>query len=410
MPRPPIIFACANFPWPLHQGVKLRLYHIIHALAAIYDVHFVVMTDASQALLDESTLESVCKSVNLVPLSSAYCRQFDTFPTSYPKRLARLYQLLFDRFPFMIQDYRSSDYVSVLRALREKLGDAPAWADTAPCAEMALEAGFSRVLVDYDDIESEQSARSLKLLPWRPYRVLAMADVVKTRRYERTMPSRFSTVVIARADDRRHFRRNTTRIHVVPNGVVHTKEIGSASSMETLLFIGSFGWGPNSEAVEWMARAVMPLIRAKRSTVRFVAVGQRGDDGWARRMRALGAEIHESVESVLPFYSEATVIVAPLKRGSGTKLKVLEAMMLGRPILATRVAMEGIEARHDDAVLIADSPEDFAAAALRLLDDAELRDRLKARARSIAETNYSWETIRPSILSAAAAISLSARC
>ena len=389
LPRRPLIFVCANFPWPLHQGVKLRLFHIIQVLATEHEIHLIALTDIRQDLLGESGLAAVCKSVRLVPLASARFLRENAFPIWNPKLSVRLRQLLLDPLPSSVRGYHSSDFVAALGALRAACGDVSVWADTAACAEMALEAGFSRVLVDYDDIESEQASRGLALLPWRFGRLLATFDVIKTRRYERTMVRRFSAVVIARSQDNHHFGRDTTRLHVVPNGVLHAEEVGSSSMVDTLLFVGSFGWPPNSEAVEWMVHDVMPRILAERPGVRFVAVGQRGDSDWVTRMRALGTEIHESVESLVPFYADATVVVAPLRRGSGTKLKVLEAMMLGRPILATPVAMEGIEAQHDDAVLVAESAEDFAASALRLLGDHDLRDRLKNRVRTIAETQYS---------------------
>ena len=403
-PRTPLIFVCANFPWPLHQGVKLRLYHIVQALATTYDVHLIALTDSGLDILNESGLAAVCGSVHLIPLSSARFKQDGAFPIWNPRISARIDQLVFDRLPSMVRGYHSNDCVSALIALRDHLGAVAVWADTASCAEMALEAGFDRILVDYDDIESEQSARSLQVLPWRPGRVLAMLDVIKTRRYERAMARRFNTIVIARPEDGSHFGPDASRIRVVPNGVLLTDVVNSPSSPNTLLFVGSFGWHPNNEAVEWMTETVMPLILATRPGVRFVAVGQRGSPEWAHRMRTLGAEVHESVGSVRPYYADATVVVAPLRRGSGTKLKVLEAMMIGRPIVATPVAMEGIEAKHDDAVLIADSPADFATAAIRLLDDAMLRDRISIRARAIAESLYSWETIRPAILAAIGSI------
>ena len=408
-PRPPIVFACANFPWPLHQGVKLRLYHIIQALVTVYDVHLVVMTDSGRDLIDESGLAEVCSSITLVPMSSAQFRLDDASPFWNSRMAARLRQLFLDRLPSMVRGFQSTDLSRALSALHTDFGDIPFWSDLPAFAELAVRVGFSRVLVDYDDIESEQASRSLKPLAWwRPGRVLVMIDVIKLRRYERTMAQRFSAIVIARPKDVRYFGRDTSRVLLVPNGIALSATLGPQSNDCTLLFVGSFGWGPNSEAVEWMVDFVMPLILAQRPGVRLVAVGQRGSIDWATRMRARGVELFESVDSLVPFYTDATVVVAPLRRGSGTKIKVLEAMMAGRPIVATEVAMEGIQANHDDAVLIANSAADFATATLQLLENSSLRNHIGNRARNIAKSLYAWETIRPAILSAAGAISSSA--
>jgi polysaccharide biosynthesis protein PslH len=397
--RPQLLYACPHVPWPLHTGGALRLFHILRGLSSTYRVHAVMYGDGEEPAPGE--LAALCESLTIIPVERAHFRQREAFPIWQPSIRRRLSSLLLDELPSLARGYFSDEFVAALAAIRHRAGDLPAWADTAGCAEMVKAAGFSRVLVDYDDIESEQAMRSLERMRWGIGRALGAIDARKLRRYEERLPDRFSAVVIARDEDHARVGSRPNRTYVVPNGVSTVSVTSDAPEVGNVLFVGSFGWEPNADAVEWFASEILPALRLARPSVRFVAVGRAGASGWSARMRALGVELYESVPSVEPFYARASIVVAPLRAGSGTKLKVLEAMMAGRPLVATPIAMEGIAARHEDGVLVAESADAFMQSCVRLLDDDVLRTRLAEQARAIVTEHYTWEAIRPAILTAA---------
>jgi polysaccharide biosynthesis protein PslH len=256
-------------------------------------------------------------------------------------------------------------------------------------------------VVDYDDIESEMLGRMVQGMRSGVGRWLFQLDLWKLARYERGLRQRFSSVIVARPEDRDRVGRTIGAFRVVPNGVTLQPRVSGTPDQHRLLFVGSFGWGPNADAVEWFATDVLPLLQRTHPTVRFSAVGRRGSAGWADRMVALGVDLHQSAPDLVPHYAQASIIVVPLRSGSGTKLKVLEAMMFGRPIVASPIAMEGIDASDGDAVLVATTAQEFADAIRRLFDDPALGLRLAERARAVVDAHYSWDVIRPLIVAAA---------
>jgi glycosyltransferase involved in cell wall biosynthesis len=105
-----------------------------------------------------------------------------------------------------------------------------------------------------------------------------------------------------------------------------------------------------------------------------------------------------TVEDVLPHYEATTVCVVPLRAGGGTRLKILEAMALGRPVVSTAIGCEGLDLIDGEHLLIADTPEQFAAKTVRLLKDAELSHDLCRNARKLVETRYGWDRIAQRLL------------
>jgi glycosyltransferase involved in cell wall biosynthesis len=104
------------------------------------------------------------------------------------------------------------------------------------------------------------------------------------------------------------------------------------------------------------------------------------------------------VEDLIPWYSQAAVTVVPLRAGGGTRLKILESMALGRPVVSTTIGCEGLEVEHNRHILIADTPERFAGCVTRLLLDPALRDRIAAEARRLVEERYNWPAIGKRLL------------
>ena len=159
-----------------------------------------------------------------------------------------------------------------------------------------------------------------------------------------------------------------------------------------MLFVGLLGYEPNSEAVEWMVREVLPIIRAHHPEAVFRIVG-RGSDRvrWVAEMP--GVELVGEVPEIASELACADVSVVPIRVGAGTRLKVIEAMANRLPIVTTTVGCEGIDLVDGEHALIADDSRRFADACLRLLGGADLRRRLADAAESLFEDRYTWKAI-----------------
>ncbi|MFM7166566.1 MAG: glycosyltransferase family 4 protein [Planctomycetaceae bacterium] len=188
------------------------------------------------------------------------------------------------------------------------------------------------------------------------------------------------------------------RFAVVGNGVDlgYFKAAGNpaVATAPVLLLTGTFGYGPNLQGAAWFVREVLPLVRQAVPAVRFVIAGQRA--GLAVAELAAGGLPVESVSDpidIRPCFQGAAVFVVPLLVGGGTRLKILEAMAMGIPVVSTNIGAEGLGAAHGQQLLLADSPSEMASAVVQLLEDAALAGELRDRAMEWVQQNYDWQRL-----------------
>jgi glycosyltransferase involved in cell wall biosynthesis len=183
----------------------------------------------------------------------------------------------------------------------------------------------------------------------------------------------------------------------VPNGADEPEGIDDdrralRGAAPTMLFVGALDYEPNSDAVAWMAREVLPIVRAHRPEAVFRVVG-RGSERvqWAAELP--GVELAGAVSSIRHELDRADVSVVPIRVGAGTRLKVVEAMAHRIPLVTTTVGCEGIDLLDEEHALIADEPQRFADACLRVLADGGLRQRLADAAAELFRARYTWAAI-----------------
>jgi glycosyltransferase involved in cell wall biosynthesis len=148
----------------------------------------------------------------------------------------------------------------------------------------------------------------------------------------------------------------------------------------------------NIDGVLWFAKQGWPLIEAAHPGLRFTVVGRNPADS-VQTLASRRIEVTGTVDDVRPYYREAFAVVVPLRIGSGTRLKILEAMAAGVPVISTRLGAEGIEAIPDRHILIADTPEEMSAAVRRLRAEPEIGSHLAEEARRLVLSRYDWAVI-----------------
>lgn len=196
--------------------------------------------------------------------------------------------------------------------------------------------------------------------------------------------------------DRKHLGGGG-HVLIVPNG--YTRQgppVGHVDpgTVPTILTQGAMGYAPNVDGVRYFAREMLPRIRAVRSDARFQVVGSIADDLRAELSAFDGVEVRGFVPNIEDALAQADVVVAPLRLGGGTRIKILEAFSHRIPVVATSVGAEGLDVVSGRDLLIADTPERFASACLQVLDQRALRQRLIDNAFELVNVKYSWTTIR----------------
>jgi len=189
-------------------------------------------------------------------------------------------------------------------------------------------------------------------------------------------------------------------VSLVPNGVdtAALRPLPEAAAGKRLIFVGHLRYPPNIDAVRFLARHILPALRTRIPEARLTVVGE----GAPRALREFAGradiDLVGRASCPLPYYQDAHVAVVPLRAGGGTRLKILEAMALGRPVVSTPLGCEGLAVEDGKHLLIAHDVEGFAAAVARLLTDRPLAARLSREARALVERDYDWTSIADRLL------------
>ncbi len=229
-----------------------------------------------------------------------------------------------------------------------------------------------------------------KAVSWREYRTMD--------RIERHFLQRADHVLTVSENDRNFFARfvDPARITVIPTGVDADffRPAAEAEQPNSLVFTGSMDWMPNEDAILYFVREILHRIRREIPEVQLSIVGRRPSP----RLQALaqqeaGVRVTGTVEDIRPFVWKSAVYIVPLRIGGGTRIKIFEAMAMGKAVVSTSVGAEGLPVQHDANIVLADGPEDFARRTIELLRQNGERQKLGRAARRLVEENFSWVAV-----------------
>jgi sugar transferase (PEP-CTERM/EpsH1 system associated) len=396
-----LLFLTPQLPYPPHQGTTIRNLHLLAGLAKRHDVTLLSFCEPGQSPAADTPLPTLCTAVHTVlapPTRSLWERLRTTLLSAQPDMALRLAsdafqttleRLLHDRSfdVLQVEGIELGRYALSLRR-RRQLPAATALVFDDHNAEYVLQ---QRAFVTDLRQPRRWPAAAYSLIQWR-----------KLCRFESAVCRSADAVVTVSDADARAIRRLVPSVAstVVPNGVdvdyfrpdaVH----GDEPERPMVVFTGKMDFRPNVDAVVWFCDEVLPRLQATRSDVEFFIVGREPH----RRVQALaahpGVTITGFVDDVRPYIADAAVYVVPLRMGGGTRLKVLQAMAMAKPIVSTRIGAEGITAQPDEHLVVANHAAEFAQVTLDLLADPQRRAALGARARELAVGQYAWSRIVP---------------
>jgi glycosyltransferase involved in cell wall biosynthesis len=233
------------------------------------------------------------------------------------------------------------------------------------------------------EIEQRTWKRAILEVEWRKLRRAEAAACARAHR----------TLAVSEEDCRRlSALAGDARTGAIPTGVdiEYFRPSKRPEIPGRLVFTGSMDWHPNEDAVIHFAESVLPQIRASRPDVTLAVVGRNPTPRLREAADRAGVIVTGTVDDVRPYIDEAQVYVVPLRAGSGTRLKIFEALAMARPVVSTTVGAEGLALTPDRNVVLADGPDDFARAVLALLDDPGRRSALGGAGRALVESRYSW--------------------
>jgi glycosyltransferase involved in cell wall biosynthesis len=381
-----ILFISWWWPYPADNGSKIRIYNLLRHLSQQYHVALVSFAEADEAQPEQvEHLRGLCESVDVIPkphFDPAGLKALLGYFSHWPRSLVDTYTTEMEQAIQRVAAERPVDLM-----IASELGNMR-YLEVLPGLPGILEE--AQVAIARSAVEQASGTAS---------RLRAEMTLAKTESAIRHLMNRGVVVTTASETEEvflRHFAPAGAAIKVIPNGVdtqLHRPDPAVEPQANSLIYTGAVTYYANYDAVAYFVREVWPLVRQRSPEARFTVTGSTRDVDVSDLAAEPGVHFSGYLPSVADAVRQHWALVVPLLSGGGTRLKILEAMALGTPVISTRKGAEGIHARSDEHLLIADSPAEMADAVCRLLADPALRARLSQAGRALVEQEYDWSVI-----------------
>lgn len=376
-----------EFPFPPDSGKRIRSFNLLRRLAKMHEIHYLAYgrsDSISYAAFKDAGLHPVAVP-NMIPDKSG------------PLFYARLAANLLSGLPYIVTSHYSELFKTEMMHLIGDLSFDLILCEWTP---------YAQYVRDIENIPRVVVAHNVESRIWRRYfdteknpakKWYISRQVAKLEKFEKEIFDTCEGITAVSQSDACEITGICpgARVQVVDNGVdlEYFNHRAGPIDKDGLVFVGTMDWRPNQDAVTYFVKEIFPLIREKRPTVHAVFVGRKPPEFIMAYNNIEGIKIVGSVEDIRPYVRGAAIYIVPLRIGGGTRLKILDAMAMQKPIVSTVVGAEGLDVSDGKNILLADSAESFADRVLELLNDGELQARLAQNGRTLVEEKYGWDSL-----------------
>lgn len=379
-----ILMLTPYLPYPLLTGGQTRSFNLIKRLAGLgHQITLFSLVKKNEEKGYVSKLEKICKEVKVFNRPQK------------PWTLKNILRTGFSAFPFLVvRNWAYGEKKAIEELLKEEKFDL-IHAETFYVMPHIPKTEIPIVLVD-QTIEYEVYQHYVDGFKWFPLKPLLYMDVRKLKYWELKYWMQASKVIAMSDNDKKTMLSQIPGLDVdiVPNGVDYnffSEKIVERSKEPIILYLGNFTWLQNREAVDVLVSKIWPLISEKLPSVRLWIIGKNAKDFFVN-LESDKVRVDE-VEDVRTVYQKATVLVAPIYSGGGTRLKNFETFASGLPVVTTSIGIGGTEAEDGKDVIIRDDPKEIALATVDLINDPKKYKQIAENAKKMVKEKYDWEPI-----------------
>lgn len=378
-----ILFLSRWFPFPPTNGSKLRIATLLRALSQSYEVILLSFSENLQQDAHNAEAQAICKEVHLV--------QWKPYnPQSLRARMG-----FFSPAPRFIVDTFSPEMATQITRLIQNHAPEAVIASQLDMASYAR--FFAHTPAMFEEVESGVWLRPANdRLPFYK-RLRRSLTWLKQKRYLTHLMSYFRVATVASNAEREILKQICPAfepVEVIPNCIEldQYRHVRRQPLPASLVFTGSFRYAPNYDAMVWFLSDIFPRVRARAPQAFLTITGDHANQPlpYLENVRLTGY-----VDDIMGVIAQAWCSVVPLRVGGGTRLKILEAMALGTPVVSTSKGAEGLEAQPGYHLLVADQPEDFAQAVIRLIEEPGLREYVAQNAFELVKEKYDARVVMP---------------
>ena len=393
-------------PWPLDRGAYHRAYHLLKGLSASHTVDLLALAENSAGAQSASVFSEFCDRVHIVPF------QHPEWERLFPKRLL-------NGLPSTVAHWTiPAVHTRLSRILSEQNYDAVHVLDLVLAQYFIAEHRNIPLVLDRTRVDLQYQLMEFQRLRFSPKdRLLNLENYAKLWTFERKIAKRTALQVLCGPDDESFVRKyisRSVRLAVIPNGVdLDFFHPGSSheprATDPTIIFCGAMDYNPNVDALRWYFGEIHAGLKTQIPNLRVLIVGKGPIPEVKAYSNLPGVTVTGGVPDVRPYYKRAWLQIVPLRIGGGTRLKIVESLGIGTPVVSTRIGAQGLDLGQDFDILYGDTVSEFIAQTTRALADARLRSTLEKNGRDSAEKRLSWKKLGAD-LSHAYATHLAPKC
>ncbi|EMA44813.1 glycosyltransferase [Halococcus saccharolyticus] len=377
-----VCFCTHRIPYPPNSGGRAETFGIIEGLVDRgHDLQLIsYCDDTDQARAMESAV-----GCTVQPVAG--------LPNRTPRNLAAN---VFTREPLPVMKARTTEYTAAVEATLDRADIVHLHA--LQTSHLASSLGDDTpTVIRFNNVKSTIYRQYARYTNNPAKAAYAFLQYRKTRQFEGAIPQESGLTLTITAEDRDRLRQYGAggRIEVLPAGVDLSQFEPATvdSDPDRITFFGSMDYHPNEDAAVWFVEEVLPRIRAELPDAVVEIVGKDPTDAVAALDAVEGVTVTGFVEDIHTYIDRASVVVIPIRVGTGVRMKALHAMAMGKPMVTTPVGIQGIDVEDGRHVSVAEDASSFATATLELLSDPERQRRYARNARRLIETNHDWTTI-----------------
>lgn len=381
-----ILLLTQVLPYPPDSGPKVKTWNLIKFLSRQHEVTLLSFVRGDQTR-DVDQLKQYCVDVLTTPMERNWLRDG-----------VALIESIFTGQPWLIVRDRRDGFSNLVREVTSRRKFDVVHADQLNMAQYAEHAHGSMKVVDTHNALWLLYQRMAETMDFGLKKLLFERDWRLLRRYEAKVCRSFDQVLAVSDEDRFALHEvcgEDVDIQVMPIAVDtdEFKVIHRDHIARRIVHVGTMFWQPNIDGILWFARNVLPLVREEMPDVGFDVIGARPPaEVTALSTQDHGIHVTGYVDDPTPYLEQAGVVVVPLRAGGGMRVKILNSLSQGLPIVTTSIGCEGIAVKSGVHLWVADNPQDFAQAVLTLLSDRSLADRLGINGRKLIESTYDYRS------------------
>jgi len=377
-----VLQVAPRVPWPLDTGAKLRNFHLARAVAGSISVTLLAFGEGQSS----DQLQEAYQRIVTVPRNERYS-------------VGNILRGAIGRTPLPLLNYTTPEMAEALaHLLAENRFDMIQVESIHMMNNLSWDDSTKRPLLicDWHNVESDLMQQYADAAPGLARNAYARRTSRLMREAEKRALKEFDAHIAVSEVDAKRLQSidSEANIFVIENGVDSAYYADTQTATKNrIVFVASMDYHANIEGAISFAQNIWPLIHQQEPQLRFTIVGRNPPSEVVALSSILGIEITGSVPDVRPYYHEALAAVVPLNVGGGSRLKILEAMAAGVPVVSTILGAEGLEVTDGENILLADSAAPLANAILRTADDSNLRARLIAGGQALVQARYDWSIL-----------------